>query len=102
VAFGVIRLGPAGERMWKGGDTEFCAMVRAMGTLLLGFWEFPMSRFCRLIVVVIISWGRLEEVNEVRFLPLLRTARCPVAPSSEGRLTCIYLELPEAGCLPEL
>jgi hypothetical protein len=41
VAFGVIRLGPAGERMWKGGDTEFCATVRAMGTLLLGVWGVP-------------------------------------------------------------
>ena len=36
--FGAIRLGPAGEQLWKEGNTEFRSMVRAMGNLLLGIF----------------------------------------------------------------
>jgi len=67
VELGAIRLGPAGEQLWKEGNTEFRAMVKAMANLLLGVFGvleieiLSSDRSCRHLVDRVVSRSPVER-----------------------------------------
>ena len=67
VELGAIRLGSAGEQLWKERNTEFRAMVRAMGNLLLGVFGvleieiLSSDRSCRHLLDRVVARSPVER-----------------------------------------